>query len=309
MGDLLVTTVQATMSLSKYEESRSAALSDIKQNGWKYLQLLEQETIHKPRDVVSIGKKLLENNWISTGNKWRLLERVCVNSLELDDKQTAADCIKQLTAKFTKNSNRVRILRGMFYETKEEIKKAEAEYDFILDAKNDPNHMMAHKRKIALLIGNKQIIDAIKNLCSYLSLYGSDRDAWKQLLILYSDIHCYDLAKFCVEELITIQHDNYLLFQLYAEQLYNIGGQQNYTNALKYFAQSLLLSSDKNTRSLWGIIMCIRALKKSEDLSATDKEMIKNSREKIMKNYADSRSKLMETVKDVLLSFGAEESK
>merc|ERR1712154_385450 len=142
---------------------------------------------------------------------------------------------------------------------------------------------------MGLLLGRKEIIEAIKLFCSYLSLYGSDRAAWKQLLTLYADIHCYDMAKFCIEELITMQTDNYLLFQMYAEQLYNIGGQANITNALKYFSQSLLLSSDKNTRSLFGVLMCIRALKKnSEDLSATDKEMIRNASQKIMKNSADS---------------------
>jgi len=296
------------MSLESVEEARDEAFNDIKKCGWKYLQLLEQESIDKPRDVVIIGKKLLENNWISSTNKWRLLERITICSLELDDKQTAADCIKELTSKFTKNSNRVRILRGMFYENKDDLKKAEVEYDFILDPKNDPNHMMAQKRKIALLISNKQIVESIKLLCQYLKLYGSDRDGWKQLIILYSDIHCYDLAKFCIEELITINYDNYLLFQLYAEMLYNIGGQKNYTNSLKYFSQSLLLSSDKNTRSLWGIIMCIRALKDNHDLSSNDKELIKNCRQKIIKNYANSKSKLVDTVKDVLLTFGGDDS-
>merc|ERR1712154_154328 len=111
-------------------------------------------------------------------------------------------------------------------------------------------------------------------------------------------------AKFCIEELITINHDNYSLFQLYAETVYNIGGTENYRIALKYFSQALLLSSDKNTRSLWGILMSIRALKENKNnLSPSDKELIRNCREKIMKNYADSKSKLMDTVKDVLLSF------
>eukprot|EP01083_Nonionella_stella_P294057 999856_1 len=104
------------MALPSLEEARTAGLRDIKSGGWKYLQLLEQESVNKPRDVVLIGKQLLENNWISSSNRWRLLERVTIAALELDDKQTAADCIKELTAKFTRNSNRVRILRGMFYE-------------------------------------------------------------------------------------------------------------------------------------------------------------------------------------------------
>ena len=104
------------MSVSEFEERRNQALQDPRNYGWKYLQSLEEQSLHKPRDVVCIGRKLLDNNWISTNNKWRLLERLTICGLELDDKQLAADCIKELTAQFTKNSNRVRILRGMFYE-------------------------------------------------------------------------------------------------------------------------------------------------------------------------------------------------
>eukprot|EP00484_Ammonia_sp_Unknown_P011570 CAMPEP_0197056180 /NCGR_PEP_ID=MMETSP1384-20130603/80247_1 /TAXON_ID=29189 /ORGANISM="Ammonia sp." /LENGTH=295 /DNA_ID=CAMNT_0042490061 /DNA_START=31 /DNA_END=918 /DNA_ORIENTATION=+ len=292
------------MALSSLEEKRAEALDDARSCGWQYLQFLETESIHKPRDVITIGTKLLKNNWVSSNNKWRLLERITICALEMDDKQLAADCIKELMTKFTKSSNRVRILRGMFYESKGEIKKAMDEYNFILDPKNDANHMMAHKRKIALLVAGRQTVEAIKLLCEYLKLYGSDREAWKQLFLLYTEMHNYELAKFCLEELITMNHNDYTVFQLYAEQLYNLGGSTNYTNALKYFSQALLISSDKNTRSLWGVIMCIRALRESS-LSPSDKELIKNCTQKIMQNYADSKSALMDTVKNVLLTFNS----
>lgn len=291
-------------ALSEYEELRSSAFENMKRNGLKYLQFLESSSLNKPNDVLIIGNYLIENNIISTNNKWRLLERITISALELDDKKTAAICIKKLTEKFTKNSNRVRILRGMFYETKNEIKKANDEYNFILDTKNDPNHMMAHKRRIALQISSNNKIQAIKLLCEYLKLYGSDYEAWKELIILYGDIHNYELCKFSLEELITIQHNNYVLFQLYAEQLYNLGGKENLRLALKYFSQSLLLSSDKNTRSLYGIILTVNALKGSKGgISGNDKELIKISAQKLIKNYADSKSKLVNIVKNVLLDF------
>ena len=228
-------------------------------------------------------------------------------SLELHDTTTARECIKKLSEKFTSDSNRVRVLMGMYYETKDDSKKAKEHYAFILDPKNDPNHMMAQKRRIALFLGERRINDAIKALCVYLKMYGSDREAWKQLLALYADIHCYDLAKFCIEELITINHNDYLLYQLYAETLYNMGGDTHYGDALKYFSQSLLLSSDKNTRSLWGIMMTVRAMKGSKSgVSKQDQEMVSQCRQKILQNYADSKSKLMETVKNVLLDVSQE---
>jgi len=299
------------MSLNEFEECRAAAFADTKKNGWAYLQFLEQHSISRPRDVVSLGKKLLENKWISSGNKWRLLERVVICSLEQHDTTTARECIKKLSEKFTSDSNRVRVLMGMYYETKDEAQKAKEHYAFVLDAKNDPNHMMAQKRRIALFLGERRVNDAIRALCQYLKLYGSDREAWKQLLALYADCHCYDLARFCIEELITLNHSDYLLFELYAETLYNIGGTANYGDALKYFSQSLLLSSDRNTRSLWGIVMAIRALRGNngkQSLSKQHEEMIKESTRKIMANYADSKSPLMDTVKNVLLAVSGGEN-
>ena len=292
------------MALSEYEELRKLAFKDIKNNGLKYLQFLENESISSPRDVIIIGNYLLNNNLISSSSsfKWRLLERITICSLELDNKQNGADKIKELTSKFSKDSNRIRILRGMFYETKNEQKKAENEYNFILDSKNDPNHMMALKRKISIEISKNNIILSIKMLCDYLKLYGSDVEGWKELIILYGDIHNYDLCKFSIEELITINHNNYLLFQLYAEMLYNLGGQENYTMSLKYFSQSLLLSSNKNTRSLYGILLCIKSLSFNK-LSINDKELIKNSSQNIIKNYINSNSKLINIVKNVLLTF------
>eukprot|EP01083_Nonionella_stella_P113918 336318_1 len=298
---LLHDSILHIMALVVLEDSRKEALSNPKSNGWRYLQFLEEQSVSKPRDVVVIGKQLLDNNWISQNNRWRLLERVAISALELGDKQTAAIYIKELTAKFTLDSNRVRVLRGMFYETKKELQKANDEYDFVL--KKDANHMMTLKRQIAMDESAKQPMEAIRRLCLYLKVYGSDRDAWKELTRLYLDMHAYEYAQFCIEELVTMNHDDYVLFQFYGETLYNIGGSRNYTTALKYFSQSLLLSCDKNTRSLWGVMMCIRAFKNSNDLSSDDVEMIKGCREKIMKNYVDSKSKLVQTVKDVLLTF------
>jgi len=291
------------MSLESYEESREKAFKDTKKNGWSYLQFLEQQSISRPRDVVLLGKKLLENDWISSGNRWRLLERVVICSLEIHDTTTAKECIRKLQEKFTSESNRVRVLTGMYYETKDDLKKAQDQYAYILDPKNDPNHMMAQKRMIALYIGERRINDAIKALCVYLKMYGSDREAWKQLLTLYADIHCYDLAKFCIEELITLNHNDYLLYELYAETLYNMGGDNHLIDALKYFSQSLLLSSDKNTRSLWGVVMTIKAMQSRKGkVSKEEEEMITQCTQKIVQNYADSKSPLMDTVKNVLLN-------
>merc|ERR1712217_637443 len=73
-------------------------------------------------------------------------------------------------------------------------------------------------------------------------------------------------------------------------------------DALKYFSQSLLLSSDKNTRSLFGVVMTINAMKaRKSEIGKQEEEMIQQCTTKIVQNYADSKSTLMDTVKNVLL--------
>jgi len=154
-------------------------------------------------------------------------------------------------------------------------------YNTIL--KEDNNYHNALKRKIALLIAQRNEKAAIMKLNEYLSLYANDMYAWKELMNLYLKQHNYELAKFACEELLLLPTqakdatgevssggEDYLLHMLYAEICYNIGGINELHLAIKYFSQSIILGGDENVRALYGLVMSVRnwkELMRGEEIS------------------------------------------
>ena len=264
-----------------------------------------------------------------------MLERIAMCSMELGELSIAKDCIDELWKKFGSTSKRAKVLTGMYYEADERFTKAEELYDQVLT--EEPNHMMALKRKIGLNIGKRETNKAIKLLCSYLELYCNDREAWKQLSQLYMNQHNYTLAKFCIEELILLAGEDYLLHLQYGEMLYNIGGNNNLQTALKYYCQSVIFGSDDNIRALWGIVLTIRSLRDTgkdsgnnsnnnnnnssnssndnsnsnfnyndewiKKLSSTEKDLLSKAQQKIIQCYANKNSSVVDIVRDCLLAF------
>lgn len=245
------------MSLAELSKERSQAFSNISKHGKKYLRFLETNNLHHPRDVLSIGTKLHKLNLIKSNDKWRMYERIVLSALELNEVPTAKEFLHILEEKFPQ-SNRVCVLLGMVCEQAEDYEQSKSLYSAVLQ--KDGNHMSANKRMIAIEIAQRNDLAAIRLLCSYLQLYGSDFEGWKQLSMLYQYQHCYELSKFCLEECILMDHDSHLFYTQYADMLYNIGGKQNMIISLKYFSQSVVLSNDRNTRALFGILMvCVLA--------------------------------------------------
>jgi len=303
------------MSLTVLEEKRQQAFANLEES-WDYLNFLEINNIHKPRDVVQLGMKLLKAKKTSETNKWRLMEKIAICSLELGQKDIASKMVKFLIDKFGQDSKRVKMLRAMELESDDQTDKAIKLYDSILA--QDSNHMGAWKRSIGIMLTTKDHRSAIKSINEYLEFYPNDKEAWKLLLNLYLIQHNYEFAKFVCEELILINGDDYLYLMLYAEILYNIGNQNNLLIALKYFSQCILLSSNLNLRCLFGILMCLRALNEINvsnsnnddnsqsnlnNISSLNKELIQQSCQKIMKCYTKFKSPLLENIKAVLLEF------
>jgi tetratricopeptide (TPR) repeat protein len=150
------------------------------------------------------------------------------------------------------DSLQVKTLRGMKMESEERYEEALQWYDSLLE-KNETN-MPIRKRKIAILIAQKNVPKAIKALTEYLELFMSDEEAWLQLSELYLKGMDYRRAAFCVEELLVADPRNHLYHQHYAEMLYTMGGIENLDMARKYFAQSLKINPN-NVRALYGFYL------------------------------------------------------
>ena len=279
------------------ELKRKLAFDNTKKYGLSYLKFLDEQNINKAHDIYSLGLMLLNGNYVTNNiDYYRLIERIVIASLELNKMDTCTKYVHILRNKFGKNSIRVRILLGMYHEKNGHFDEALKYYNNILSV--DPNNINAMKRKIAMSIDNNDYKLSIKQLNEYLSIYCNDKNAWKQLLSLYMKINNYEYAKFCCEELILLHgNNNYQIYNKYADILYNMGYNRF---ALKYYSQSLLISDDKNTRSLWGIIMSLKKIKYNDiKLDATQLNLMDKTRDKIMKNYADTM--FADEIKSLLL--------
>lgn len=186
-------------------------------------------------------------------------------ALDLQDTILIKECLVELDAKFP-NSNRVKRLKVMAkLEMRDRHDEAIEAYDQMI-AKDETNSLL-YKRKIAILIAQDKIADAIRELCEYLKKFMNDTEAWSELGDLYVQEQEYAKAAFCVEELILSNPHNYVYYLKYAEIQYTIGTTESIELAKTYFSQAFKLNSD-SVRALYGIYLCCMVLASSPKLSA-----------------------------------------
>jgi tetratricopeptide (TPR) repeat protein len=222
-----------------------------------FLEFTKEKKLREPVLVARFGKNLLDNHSKLLGNEvWGVYERVCMAAVDGHDLDLADDCYKKLRKKFGKSA-RVTILEGMILEAKGEHAPAINLYDRIL--KDDATNQAAWKRKICVAREQGDTEKAIELLNKYLKLSSSEESSWLELADLYLSLSKLELAKFCLEELLLLNPDNYLYHLKYAEVVYTLGGKANVTLARQYYAQSLELKPHDNLRAQYGLIMCVRA--------------------------------------------------
>lgn len=208
-------------------------------------------------------------------------------ALDLQDTILIKECLVELDTKFP-NSNRVKRLKAMAkLEMRDRHEEAIKVYDEMIT--KDETNSLLYKRKIAILVSQDKIADAIRELCEYLKKFMNDTEAWSELGDLYIQEQEYTKAAFCVEELILSNPHNYVYYLKYAEIQYTIGTTESIELAKTYFSQAFKLNSD-SVRALYGIYLCCMVLSGSPKLSAhKQKEFQKTanwSLNKITESYA-----------------------
>jgi len=189
--------------------------------------------------------------------KWQVLEQVCIAAMDLHDMEVVKDCLTQLDLKFP-NSIRVRRLKAMAkLELRERFEDAIQVYDEMI--KKDESNSLLYKRKIAILIAERQIPDAIKELTEYLKKFMNDQEAWLELSDLYIQEQDYSKAAFCIEELILANPHNHLYHERYAEIQYTINTAESLELSRSYFAQALRLNQN-NMRALYGLLLAANSV-------------------------------------------------
>jgi len=206
--------------------------------------------------------------------KWPVLEQVFLAAMDLQDASLVKECITKLDAQFP-NSSRVRRLKTMArLEVRERFDEAIKVYDEMI--KNDESNAVLYKRKVAILIANKKIPEAIKELVEYLKKFMNDHEGWLELGELYIQEQEYTKAAFCYEELILTNPHNHLYHEKFAEIQYTINSSESLELARTYFAQALKLNPNNNMRALFGIYLTANNL--SSHPKATSQKKKDNQR-------------------------------
>lgn len=149
---------------------------------------------------------------------WDMYERVYINSLLCNSSSsTSSHCLSAIMAQWGdgKQSARVSKLEGMKYEAQQHYQRAANVYHEILQS--DPTHVGAYKRLICVEYAQGHYTNAAIQLNEYLKLNPLDEHAWLLLYQCYLYTLQYELAKFCIEECISLCPENYLYHTLYAE--------------------------------------------------------------------------------------------
>jgi tetratricopeptide (TPR) repeat protein len=189
--------------------------------------------------------------------EWQVLEQVCIAAMDLHDMEVVKDCLTQLDLKFP-NSIRVRRLKAMAkLELRERFEDAIQVYDEMI--KKDESNSLLYKRKIAILIAERRIPDAIRELTEYLKKFMNDQESWLELSDLYIQEQDYSKAAFCIEELILANPHNHLYHERYAEIQYTINTAESLELSRSYFAQALRLNQN-NMRALYGLLLAANSV-------------------------------------------------
>ncbi|XP_064480239.1 ER membrane protein complex subunit 2-like isoform X2 [Ornithodoros turicata] len=233
------------------------------------LKQWREENDRRSEETVDLWLNTISKNVDRLGDeKWVVYEQVCTAALDCHRMLLAKECLIKLNEEFP-GSARVRKLEAMQLEALEKYEEASLRYDALLA--EDEASAALHKRKVAVLLAQNLIPEAIKDLSDYLKKFMGDQEAWLQLSHLY--IQEYDLPKaaFCLEELILCNPHNHLYYQRYAEIQYTIGSFDAMELARSYFAQAVKLNPN-NIRALYGLFMASNHIASSSKCSVQKKK-------------------------------------
>lgn len=189
--------------------------------------------------------------------------------MDLHDSELIKECLTVLYKKFGQSLRvqRLKIMANL--ERKERYDEALKNYDSLI--KKDETNCNLYKRKISLLIAQKKLPEAAKELSEYLKKFMNDTEAWLELSNIYITEQEYYKAAFCIEELILTNPHNHLYYQKYAEIHYTINTIESLEIARSYFSQALKLNSN-NLRALYGLLLTTSNLATQTKFSSQKKK-------------------------------------
>ncbi|KAL6751917.1 hypothetical protein V8C86DRAFT_3019753 [Haematococcus lacustris] len=260
-------------TFSEYEELcarlRTAHNSASAEQLSKFLRLVRELRIRDSEATAKYGGQLLSSyrSMLSEEELWLVHEQVAVAAMDIGSTDQAAALVRAIAKRFP-DSNRMRRLKGMWWEAQGQHSQAEQIYKDILD--NQPSNELALKRLVALEKSRGRLPEAVEALKAYLDVFSNDREGWEELGELYLEMLLYRQALFCYEELLMHAPGNLAYLIRYADLLYTLGGNGHLKLARSYYSKAVELSAGTNMRALWGVMMC--------SANVTDKVSLQDSR-------------------------------
>lgn len=131
------------------------------------LRKWRETTDRKSESIVQLWEAVLEEKMGKLGNERHIiLEQVVIAALDCGRMDIADKCMKELIAEFP-DSMRVHRLKAMRFEMLESYDKALEILDGII--KKDETNPSARKRKVAILKAKGMNLEAIAEICDYLT--------------------------------------------------------------------------------------------------------------------------------------------
>ena len=175
------------------------------------------------------------------------------------------------------NDQKSMSLLGMWYEAQGSSLRAQEIYQELLET--CPQDSLTVKRLISLFRNNDMQNDAIFVLNKYLETNQNDEEAWLELCDMYLQKQNFAKAQYCMEELVTVNPQNYqhnikLAEIIYSSAMATPSSQQTQLEICrKYYSHALILIDDNETkgsrvvnnnvvRALWGLIRVCKQIQK-----------------------------------------------
>lgn len=138
--------------------------------------------------------------------KWQTYENLFLACLRTGDDESAGLCLDQLTARFSKQNERVQALQGLYKEATatndEELAEILEQYEALLE--ETPTNFPIRKRRIALLRSMGKTGAAITALTELLDVSPIDAEAWAELGDLYLTQGMYAQAIYSLEGVLLV---------------------------------------------------------------------------------------------------------
>jgi hypothetical protein len=225
--------------------------------GW--FEIMPRGGLARPPQSLASIKDALAKSSAKTMAHWDIAEELVLAAAEAREWETCEQTLAKISARFPV-SWRADVLKGRVFEARGDWDAAMTVYINVV--KRDPvKAAPAYKRQIAVLKTRRKDDEAIALLNYYLSVFGTDYEAWAELSALCLARGRFSHGLFAANELVILQPTNFEAHLIVGDVYLTVGGHENELAARRQYAASLSIQRVNNMRALYGMWTAASRLK------------------------------------------------